>query len=140
VRSDCLSVTGRVVEIDESVEPAEILVEPQRACADCRGCFWRAATLVRVPSCSNTAWVPGVRVRLTLPASYVLVASAWLYGVPLVALVGGALLGSVFDPAGDVGAILGACGGLALAGAALVHARARLERRIRAGLDVAEAS
>jgi positive regulator of sigma E activity len=136
MHGECLSVIGRVVDIDDSIEPGTILVEPQLACAGCRGCFWRAARTIRVAAGKPEPFGKGDQVTLTLPSTLVVSSALSLYALPLSALAGGTLLGKAFDPTGDLGPMLGALCGLGLAAVALLQMRTRLERKIRERLVI----
>jgi positive regulator of sigma E activity len=136
MQHDCLSVTGCVSDVDFSVEPPEILVEPQLVCAGCRGCLWRAAPVVRIPSSSAHAYRRGDRVTLMLPAPVMLAGAFALYGLPLLALGAGTLLGWALDRTGDAGPMLGALCGLGLAAFGLARRRTLVERKMRDALIV----
>jgi positive regulator of sigma E activity len=136
MQHDCLSVTGRVTDVDFSVQPAEILVEPQLVCTGCRGCLWRAAPIVRIASASAHAFNRGDDVTLLLPAQVMLAGAFALYGLPLIALGAGTLLGWALDRNGDAGPMIGALCGLVLAAFVLARRRTLVERKIRDALIV----
>ena len=77
----------------------------------------------------------GVAVDVTLPERYLLLGAALVYGLPLVALLAGALVGAAWWGS-DLGAAAGAA--LAVTGAALavVVLRRRLERVVLARLKI----
>jgi sigma-E factor negative regulatory protein RseC len=78
---------------------------------------------------------PGDRVLVALPERYVLRGALLLHGVPLAALLFGALAGSALGGS-DVAAVVGAVLGVAVALAATPRLRARLERAVTRSLDV----
>lgn len=63
---------------------------------------------------NELAAVTGARVAVEVPDGLPLRAAGWAYGLPLLALLGGAALGSLLT-AGDLGSVVGAAGGLLLA-------------------------
>ena len=77
----------------------------------------------------------GAAVDITLPERYLLLGATFLYGLPLVALLAGAVIGAAWWRS-DLGAAAGAA--LAVAGAALavIALRRRLESALLARLAV----
>jgi sigma-E factor negative regulatory protein RseC len=99
------------------------------ACRGCAGtCMWRGLPdAARATFASALPLRQGDAITLTLPERFLLAAAALVYGVPLLALLGGALAGSAATGT-DLGAVAGAV--LAVAGALL--AVPRLRRRLEA--------
>jgi positive regulator of sigma E activity len=125
-----------VVTASEAGRVTIALTPPQR-CAGCNGaCFWyrhRSAETLSL-ACDSRPPV-GSEVDVTLPERYLLLGATLVYGLPLAALLAGAVIGAVWWRS-DVGAAAGAA--LAVAGAALavIALRRRLEGAVLARLTV----
>jgi positive regulator of sigma E activity len=125
---DARSCTAR--GIVTAIEPGCIEVEfdaPPR-CAGCDGaCAWyRLAETRRATFATRLAPAVGTAVTVSFPDRHLLLAALLVYGLPLSALLGGALLGWV-GVGTDLGTVAGAV--IALAGAVVVARwlRRRLE-------------
>lgn len=122
---------------------AEIDVEltPAAGCPGCRGlCMWRLerrAEKLVIPAAGDLE--PGDRVLVTLPDRYVLRGAMLLHGLPLAALLGGALVGAALGGS-DAAAVAGAVLGVAAALGATPRLRARLERAVTRNLEVRRVS
>jgi positive regulator of sigma E activity len=114
-----------------------IEVKPPPRCAGCDGaCFWyrrRAEAILSLP-CDARLDV-GAAVDVTLPERHLLLGAALVYGVPLVALLAGALVGTAWSGS-DLGAAAGAVVAVAGAAAAVVVLRRRLENAVLARLEI----
>ena len=115
----------------------DVELKPAAGCRGCRGlCMWRlerrGETLV-LPDGGD--FQPGDRVLVALPDRYVLRAALLLHGLPLAALLCGALAGAAVGGS-DVAAVVGAVLGVAAALAATPRLRARLERTVAMSLEV----
>ena len=68
---------------------------PARSCAGCAGtCLWKRLQNARIDRLPVAAALePGTEVSVAIPARRLLVASALLYGLPLVAILAGAATG-----------------------------------------------
>lgn len=109
-----LNAVGEVVELTQN--GAKVVFKRQKACGDCRACasFGSDSALTEV---ENTLGARvGDRVEIALHASSVMKAGLIMYGIPLVALIAGVLIGSHI---GDLAAALFGIGGAALAFAAI---------------------
>lgn len=106
----------------------ELELDARAACVGCQGaCMWRLApTVQRARFAAGPRVEPGARVLVRLPQRYVLLTSLLLYGAPLTGLLGGALLG-VAATGTDLGALLGALGGVVASFALTPGLRQRLE-------------
>ncbi len=113
--------TARVLE----TRPGRALVATVRSSA-CEGCTARGACAPLGGGREARVWVddplgvsPGDRVVVAVPEAAVLRASLWVYLVPVLALVAGAVAGSRLGPAlglsPDAGAALLGLGAMALA-------------------------
>ncbi|HEU4617685.1 MAG TPA: SoxR reducing system RseC family protein [Gammaproteobacteria bacterium] len=123
---DCLSVEATVVGAHAS-GVVEVEVRRAAGCKGCAGlCFWRRLSESGRERCrSDAAFEVGDEVSLTLPARSLLRGSLLLYGLPLAALLAGALAGQWLARS-DGGALLGAV----VAVLALLAAGPALRRRI----------
>ncbi|HEX7081900.1 MAG TPA: SoxR reducing system RseC family protein [Gammaproteobacteria bacterium] len=136
-RQDCLAVDGKVraVGADGTVELE--LEEPAR-CAGCAGmCTWRRPVGPRrVRLASPLPLRPGDAVRVSLPAGHVLSTALLLHGLPLAALLGGALIGAAAFHT-DAGTLAGAVAGVAAAcwGTRSIRRRAEARTAARAELE-----
>jgi len=125
----CTTASGTVTRVasDGSVEVE--FAAP--ACRGCEGaCLWR-----RLPGAQRMTFAHtrcelaiGEPVVLALPDRYLLLGVLLAYGIPLAALLGGAIAGTVATGS-DVGALTGALAGVAVALFAARRLRANLERR-----------
>lgn len=108
----------------------EVELAAPAACSGCEGaCLWRRlARTQRATLATPLGLAAGERVVVALPARYVLHASLVVHGLPLAALLAGALAG--FGIAGtDAGALAGAAAGIVLGAAASPRLRRRVEER-----------
>ncbi len=124
--ADCMSVEGVVVAARQGHVDVEFAAPV--GCRSCEGtCMWR-----RLPGVSRTSFstsLPlkcGDSVSLSLPDRFLLAAAALVYGLPLLALLAGALLG-VSASGSDLGAVIGAVAAVAAAGLLVPKLRRRLE-------------
>lgn len=110
---------------------------PPARCAGCNGaCFWyrrRSAETLSLPCESSLA--VGAAVDVTLPERYLLLGAALIYGLPLVALLGGAVIGAAWWRS-DLGAAAGAAVAAAGAALAVIVLRRWLEGALLARLAV----
>ena len=106
-----------------------------RLCDGCAGaCLWKRIQSTRLEQLKTShALSPGTEVLVALPERRVVAASLLLHGVPLAALLLGALLGMAIGQS-DAATLAGATGGLALAVAAAKPLGRRLERATLARL------
>jgi positive regulator of sigma E activity len=108
------------------------------ACRGCEGlCLWRR--LPRVARAELATALPlrvGDPVVVALPQRFLLIGTLFVHGLPLVALLGGALLG-VAATGSDLGCLAGAAAGLGFAAAATPRMRRRLEQVTLGAISVA---
>ncbi len=113
--------TGKVLE----VRPGRALVETQRGSA-CEGCAARGACAHLGGGREARVWVqdplgvsPGDRVTVAVPEAAVVKASFWVYLVPVLVLLAGAVAGNALGPRFGIGPDAGAAilGLVAMAGA-----------------------
>jgi positive regulator of sigma E activity len=133
----CTTAAATVTNVarDGSVEVE--LAAP--ACRGCEGaCLWRRlprAQRMTFPHAPG-AMACGESVVIALPDSYLLLGVSTLYGIPLAALLCGAVAG-VVAAGSDAGAVVGALVGVAIAGLVVRAARAKLERSLLHRLELA---
>lgn len=99
------------------------------ACASCKlrsGCGQGLLATMRRSSAGSalefpvsTPLEPGESVTLSISDRQILLGSLWVYGVPLLALVAGAVVGSFLDEGGDFGTGMGILIGLFLSAVVL---------------------
>jgi positive regulator of sigma E activity len=110
---------------------------PAQRCAGCNGaCFWyrrRSTETLSLPCDSRLA--VGTAVDVALPERFLLLGAAVVYGLPLGALLAGAVVGAVWWGS-DVGAAAGAALAAAATTVAIVALRLRLERAVLARLAI----
>jgi sigma-E factor negative regulatory protein RseC len=117
--------TGRVLSIEEGFADVETI--RTSSCTSCRarhGCGHHAiaqvssANRMRMRAIDPIAVEVGQEVVVGIPEDTLLQASAWMYLVPLLGLVGGAILPSLWNGGSGIAVILsiiGFAGGLLLA-------------------------
>jgi positive regulator of sigma E activity len=114
-----------------------IEIAPPPRCAGCNGaCFWyrrRAAETLTLPCKSSLA--VGAAVDVTLPERYLLLGATLVYGLPLVALLAGAVIGAAWWRS-DLGAAAGAAVAVGGAALAVIALRRWLENALLARLAV----
>jgi sigma-E factor negative regulatory protein RseC len=97
-------------------------------CEGCSGlCAWRMPRAERMTFATRDPLAVGDSVVVAVPDRYLLLASMLVYGLPLVGLLGGALVG-LAALASDLGAAVGAAAGIVLAVLAAPPLRSRVER------------
>jgi positive regulator of sigma E activity len=133
-RGECLSVGAKVVSAEDGA--VELALAEAGSCRGCAGaCFWHSRRVSHQRFRSEWPLQTGDEVRVSLPARWVLRASLLLHGLPLAALLAGAVLGSWVTHA-DWGCLLGALAGLALVLSSAPRLRARLERAAFAEVEI----
>ena len=115
---------GFVLAADD--QTAVVRFRRSSACGHCHACFGEGAEEGEIALANPLHARPGDTVELQIHARSVLTASAIAYGVPLIALLAGALLGSLW---GDMGT---AVGGLLFTAGAFLLLRALNGRLSRA--------
>jgi len=107
----------------------EVEFGPPAGCSGCEGaCLWR-----RLPSAQRLSFdtplplAVGETVVVALPDRYLLLGAMLVHGLPLAALLVGALVG-VAVAGSDLGGVAGALGGVAAALLIAPRLRAKLER------------
>jgi positive regulator of sigma E activity len=107
----------------------EVEFGPPPRCVGCEGaCLWRRMpTAQRLCFHTPIALSVGEPVVVALPDRYLLLGSLVVHGLPLAAMLAGALAGLALAGS-DVGAAAGAVGGVVCALLAAPRLRARLER------------
>lgn len=102
---------------------------PPARCRGCEGaCLWRRMPAAqRLTFDTSLALAVGTQVVVALPDRYLLLGSLLVHGLPLAALLAGALGGAAITGT-DVGAAVGAVTGIAAALLLVPRLRARLER------------
>lgn len=112
-----------------------------RQCAACAGtCLWkrlRAARLNRLPVARRLE--PGTHVSVTLPGRSVLRASILLHGLPLIAILAGAAIGTWLTGT-DTGTLIGALVAISVVMTGFGVWRARIERSTFSSLVVTQKS
>jgi positive regulator of sigma E activity len=109
----------------------EVEFDARARCRGCDGaCVWLRLPVAQRMSfdCSEPLAV-GENVIVTLPDRYLLLASLVAHGLPLAALLAGAMAGFA-STGGDAGAVLGALAGIAVALIAAPKLRTKLERSL----------
>jgi positive regulator of sigma E activity len=121
-------MTARGVVRKSSGGCVEVELAAPPACRGCEGlCLWRRLPASRrIELAARTALAEGDLVVVALPPRYLLLGALFVHGLPLAALLGGALVGLALG-ASDFAAVLGAAAGLGLALAAAPPLRRRLE-------------
>lgn len=134
-------MTARGVVARASAGRVEIELAAQSACRGCEGwCSWRRLSAAqRIELAADGPFAVGDQVVIALPPRYVLLGTLLVHGLPLTALLGGALAGLAFG-ASDMAALLGAGLGLALAIGAARPIKRRLEALTLRALAVARES
>jgi positive regulator of sigma E activity len=112
-----------------AISRVEVEFDPPRGCSGCeRACLWRRMPVAqRLTFDTSLTLAVGDPVVVALPDRYLLLGSILVHGLPLAAMLGGAVAGAVLGGS-DGAAVLGAA--LAI-GAGLLAApwlRSRLER------------
>jgi positive regulator of sigma E activity len=125
----CLSAEA-VVTRAATLDRVELELQAPTDCGTCRGaCMWRGAeprtVLVHAPSPLQV----GARVRVSLPASYLLRAALLVHGLPWAALLVGALIGAGVAQS-DWGCLVGLLAGLLFS----VMAVPRMQHKLALGL------
>ena len=107
----------------------DVEFEPPPRCRGCGGaCFWYRFPEKRRARLGATGDLPvGAKVSVALPDRLLLLASMLVFGLPLLALLGGAAAGAAALDS-DLGAALGALLGLLAAALAGLGLRRRAER------------
>jgi sigma-E factor negative regulatory protein RseC len=107
----------------------EVEFGPPARCGGCEGaCLWRrVASAQRLTFETPLSLSVGESVVVALPDRYLLVGTMFVHGLPLMALLIGALVGVAIDGS-DVSAALGAVVGIAAAAIIAPRLRARIER------------
>lgn len=129
-------MTARAVVLRSHADGSvDVEIDTASRCEGCAGvCMWRRLPdRQRARIMSGRPIAAGTKVLVGLPERYILLGSLLVHGLPLAALLLGAVGGGLLI-GGDLGALLGAA---VTAGAALALAsalRARLERAVLAEL------
>lgn len=133
-------MTARGVVARSAADRIEIELALAPGCRGCEGlCLWRRLpSSQRIELAVDAAFAAGDAVVLALPPRYLLLGALFVYGLPLAALLGGALIG-IAAGGSDGAALLGALGGLGTALLAARPLRRRLETRTLSALAVAPA-
>ena len=134
--STCLTARG-VVRRARADGTVELELTPSPGCRGCRGaCLWRrlsdAPTLALRP---GRPFAAGTPVALSLPERFVLRTALLMHGVPWVGLLAGAALGATATGS-DIGALVGAISGVAVALGATPRLRRRFERAAAEQLEL----
>lgn len=124
--TDCMTTTGVVISAGGG--RVEVEFAAPVGCRSCNGtCMWRRVSSARRATFSTDLPLRrGDAVSLSLPDRFLLAAAALLYGLPLAALLAGAVLGFALMGS-DLGGLLGAVVGVAAAATAVPGLRRRLE-------------
>jgi sigma-E factor negative regulatory protein RseC len=106
----------------------DVELEPPPRCEGCNGaCLWyRVPRSERLTLAADTAFAVGAPVIVTLPDRLLLLGVLLVYGVPLVALLAGGVLGGALLQS-DIGAVVGAVAALATAVLVAPVLRRRIE-------------
>ena len=133
---DCMTATGTVSGIVAGGVEVDLATPFQ--CRGCAGlCAWRrVAPFERTVLHTAAPLCVGDRVTVSLSERRIVAASLVVHGVPLAALLGGALAG-VAVAGTDLGSVAGALIALGLALAATPGLRRRAEHALLDGLTVA---
>ena len=117
---------GLVAAYDESKHLATVHFERPEACAKCGGCgaLTQTGTIVLKADCMVGDWV-----RVELPEGKFLQATAIVYVIPLIGLLGGLGLGWLLGNGSDGYTLLGAGIGLGVAIGILVLINRRISRK-----------
>lgn len=128
-QTDCRLTANAVVLAARGDGCVDLEFEPAPACQGCAGtCLWRrlqATRIDRIPV--RKALAPGARVQVSLTERRVFLASVLLYGLPLVAIVLGAVTGAAITQS-DIGTLVGALFGVGLVIAMFRRFSQRIER------------
>ena len=118
----------------------DVELEAPPRCPGCNGaCRWYAAGgLPTITVATRDTFAVGTAVIVSVADRELLRSAAIIYGVPLVGVLGGALLGFALSGS-DLGAAAGAACALAAAVVAARGLRSRLERGARDALSVVRA-
>ena len=102
---------------------------PATGCAGCAGtCLWKRLSAARVERLVSAArFEPGAEVTVSLPERRILLVSILLHGLPLAAILAGAMAGAAIG-GGDAGTLTGALAALAVVVGGFGRWRGRLER------------
>jgi positive regulator of sigma E activity len=133
-------MTARGVVASSTTTRVAIELVTPPACRGCHGlCLWRQMPATQVIEiAAQTPLAPGDAVVVGLPPRYLLLGTLLMHGLPLAALLGGALLGLAAGRS-DLAAVVGAVAGLAAAWLCAGPLRRRLEAETLRALAVTPA-
>ena len=136
-RTDCSLTTDAVVVSAGPEGRVDLEFDPPPRCAGCAGtCLWKRIGKSRIERMSVASPIsPGTRVVVELPASRLLAISVMLYGLPLAAILLGAVVGAGIGRT-DLATLVGVVVAVGTVTAIFGKLRRRLERALLAGLTI----
>jgi positive regulator of sigma E activity len=128
-RHDCMTARAVVRHADAKRGRVELEFVDLPACRGCEGaCMWRRLpATTRMRFATDLPLHVGDPVLVSLPERYLLIGAIVLHGLPMAALLLGALAGFMVTGS-DLGSVGGAVGGVALAVIATPRLRRHVER------------